>query len=132
LNARHAGVERKIKFVICDAGRLPWRDHVFDAAVTMNAMHHISHFRKVLNEILRLVKPGGKIVLADFRPRGFQILARAHRAEGKMHPREVHDFGELQRFLRRQGLATRLRRGCNQEVLVARLPAAPDARKRSS
>jgi SAM-dependent methyltransferase len=125
LNARYAGVEEKIHFVVQDAARLPWPDAMFDAAVTMNAMHHIAHFEQVLEEMVRVVKPGGKVVLADFSPRGFQIIARAHRAEGKTHPHERYDFRELQRVLRKHGLVTRLRKGCNQEVLVARVPAVP-------
>jgi ubiquinone/menaquinone biosynthesis C-methylase UbiE len=124
LNARYGGVEEKIRFVLQDAARLPWRDCTFDAAVTMNAMHHIAHFEQVLEEMLLVVKPGGKVVLGDFSPRGFQIIARAHRAEGKTHPHEHYDFGELQRLLRERGLVTRLRKGCNQEVLVARVPVA--------
>jgi ubiquinone/menaquinone biosynthesis C-methylase UbiE len=123
LNARYAGVEEKIQFVMQDAARLPWRDCPFDAAVTVNAMHHIAHFEQVMQEMLRVVKPGGKVVLADFSPRGFQMVARAHRAEGKIHPHEHYDFRELQRSLRERGLTTRLRKGCNQEVLVARVPA---------
>jgi ubiquinone/menaquinone biosynthesis C-methylase UbiE len=124
LNARYAGVEGKIRFLVRDAGRLAWGAGTFDAAVTMNAMHHIAHFNQVLKEMLRVVKPGGKLVLADFSPRGFQIIAREHRAEGKTHPHEHYDFRELQRWLRKRGLATRRRKGCNQEVLVAHLPAA--------
>jgi ubiquinone/menaquinone biosynthesis C-methylase UbiE len=124
LNARYAGVEKKIRFILQDAARLPWPDGTFDAAVTMNAMHHIAHFERVLEEMLRVVKPGGKIVLADFSPRGFQIIARAHRAEGKIHPHEPNDFRELQRLLRERGWVARRRKGCNQEALAARVPAA--------
>jgi len=125
LNARYAGLEDKIQFVLQDAARLPWPDRTFDAAVTMNAMHHIPHFRQVLEEMLRVVKPAGKLVLSDLSPRGFQIMAGAHRTEGKTHPHERYQFRELQRLLRERGLGTRLRKGCNQEVLVACLaPAA--------
>ena len=91
LSARYAGVEEKIRFVLRDAARLPWRAGAFDAAVTMNAI---------------------------------QILAREHRAEGKTHPRERYDFRKLQRSLRDRGLATRLCKGCNQQVLLALVPAA--------
>jgi ubiquinone/menaquinone biosynthesis C-methylase UbiE len=119
LHARHAGVAQKIRFVLRDAARLPWPAATFDAAVTMNAMHHIKHFEQVLREMLRVVKSGGKLVLADFSPRGFQIIAREHRAEGREHPREHHDFEELQRALRKRGLATRQCKGCNQQVLIA-------------
>jgi ubiquinone/menaquinone biosynthesis C-methylase UbiE len=124
LNARYAGVEKKIRFVVQDAVRLPWPRGTFDAAVTMNATHHIAHFRQVLKEMLRVVKPGGKVVLADFSPRGFQIIAREHRAQGKTHPRERYDLRELERFLRKRGLRTRRRKGSNQEMLVARIPVS--------
>lgn len=124
LNARYAGVESRIEFVVQDATHLPWPDRTFEAAVTMNAMHHIQDLDRVLLELLRVVKPGGKLVLADFAPRGFQRIERAHRAEGKTHPRLVHHFSELRQFLRQRGLTTRLRKGCNEEVLVARLPVS--------
>lgn len=124
LNARYAGVEHKIQFVLQDAAHLPWAGPTFDAAVTVNAMHHIKHFQHVVEEMLRVVRPGGKIVMADFSPRGFQIVSRAHRAEGKTHPREPYDFRVLRRSLQERGLVTRLRKGCNQEVLVAHVPAA--------
>jgi len=124
LNARYAGLEERIQFVVQDAACLPWPNATFDAVVTLNAMHHIVNFEQALDEMLRVVKPGGKVVLADFSPRGFQIVARAHRAEGKTHPHEHYDIRELQRVLRKRGLVTRLRQGCNQEVLVARVPAA--------
>ena len=124
LNARFHKVEDRITFVLQDATRLPWPDHSFGAVVTMNAMHHIRNLEPVLKEMLRVVKPGGKLVLADFSPRGFQNIARAHRAEGKLHPREPHSFRALQQSLRKRGVTTRLRKGCNEEVLVAQVPAA--------
>ena len=127
LNARYAGVEKRIRFALRDAGRLPWEAGTFDAAVSMNAMHHIAHFKQVLGEMVRVVKPGGKIVLADFSPRGFQIIARDHREQAKTHPRERHDFRELQWWLGTQGITTHLRKGSKQEVLVAVLPDEGEA-----
>ena len=90
----------------------------------MNAMHHIKNLRPVLKEMLRVLKPGGRLVLADFSPRGFQSIARTHRAAGKMHPRKPHSFRDLQKFFQKCGLVARLRKGCNQEVLVVQGPAA--------
>lgn len=34
---------------------------------------------RVIDEILRIAKPGGKIVLADFNSRGFAIMNKVHR-----------------------------------------------------
>jgi ubiquinone/menaquinone biosynthesis C-methylase UbiE len=128
LYAQHAGVEGKITFVLQDAAKLPWAGKTFDAVVTMNAMHHIPHFQQVLEEMVRVTRPGGKILLADFSPRGFQIVARSHRAEGRVHPRAHHDFRQLGRQLRERGLATCLFKGCHQEILLARLPAQIEPR----
>ena len=123
LNARYHRVEDRIKFVLQDAAKLPWADATFGAAVSLNAMHHIRDFQPVLEEMLRVVKPGGKVVLADFTTRGFQNMDRAHRADGKTHLREPHAFRELQMLLRKRGIAAKLRKGGNEEVLVAQVPA---------
>ncbi len=119
LNARYAGVEEKIQFILQDAKSLSWPDRTFDAVVTMNTLHHLSQFQPVFEEMLRIVKPDGKIVLADFSPRGFQLMDRAHRAEGKTYPRHRHDFNILQKQLRDRGWTTRRHQGCQQECLVA-------------
>jgi ubiquinone/menaquinone biosynthesis C-methylase UbiE len=119
LNAAYAGVQSKIRYIIKDAASLPWPDETFDAVLTMNAIHHIPDFERVLREMQRVVKPTGKIVLADFSPRGFQVMSQIHRSEGRVHQRHFHDLRNFQRLLRSQGWATRLRRGYLQEVLVA-------------
>ncbi|NCC84790.1 MAG: class I SAM-dependent methyltransferase [Clostridia bacterium] len=119
LNAAYAGIQGKIRYLIQDAASLPWPDKTFDAVLTMNAIHHIPHFEQVLGEMQRVVKPKGKIVLADFSPRGFQVIGRIHRSEGKVHQRHFHDLRNFQKLLRSQGWTTRLRKGYLQEVLVA-------------
>lgn len=122
LNARYARLKTKIQYVLCDAARLPWPDHSFDAVVTMNAIHHLPHFPQVLVEILRVIKLTGKIVLADLSPRGFQIMARFHRSEGNIHEHHRVAFREVQTLLRHRGWITQLRKGNLQEVLVAQGP----------
>jgi ubiquinone/menaquinone biosynthesis C-methylase UbiE len=119
LNAAYAGIQGKIRYLIQDAASLPWPDKTFDAVLTMNAIHHIPHFEQVLGEMQRVVKSKGKIVLADFSPRGFQVIGRIHRSEGKVHQRHFHDLRNFQKLLRSQGWTTRLRKGYLQEVLVA-------------
>lgn len=42
---------------------------------------------RVIDEILRIAKPGGKIVLADFNSRGFAIMNEVHRHEQRIHAR---------------------------------------------
>lgn len=119
LNIRYEGVKTRIKYVLQDAAHLPWPAGTFDAVVTMNALHHLPHLDRVLEEMLRVVKPDGKLVLADLSPRGFQILEHAHRSEGHVHERHPHDFRGLKTWLHNRGWITRHRKGKLQEVIVA-------------
>jgi ubiquinone/menaquinone biosynthesis C-methylase UbiE len=119
LNARYAGVKTKIKYVLQDAAHLPWPDQTFDTVVTMNAIHHIPHFHQVLEEMLRVVRPAGKLVLADLSSRGFQIMARFHRSEGNIHEHHPRRFRDFLEHLRARGWTARLSKGRLQEVLVA-------------
>ncbi|HLD12506.1 MAG TPA: class I SAM-dependent methyltransferase [Candidatus Nanoarchaeia archaeon] len=67
--------------VVARAESLPFRDHIFDAVVSVTALHH-ADFKQALREIKRVVKPNGQIVLSllklgkntPVRLKGFQKL----------------------------------------------------------
>ncbi len=46
-----------------DAQRLPFRDAAFDAVVSFAALEHIPDPRRVVAEMLRVLKPGGRVYL---------------------------------------------------------------------
>jgi ubiquinone/menaquinone biosynthesis C-methylase UbiE len=48
-----------------DASALPYNDHRFTAVITRYSLHHIIDPRAVLAEMVRVCKPGGKIVVID-------------------------------------------------------------------
>jgi len=48
-----------------DAGNLSFADHAFDVAVAMFVMSVVPDPARVLNEMYRVVKPGGKIVTVN-------------------------------------------------------------------
>jgi ubiquinone/menaquinone biosynthesis C-methylase UbiE len=119
LEATYAGVAERIEFVLGDARQLPWPRAAFDAVVSMNAFHHLDDPEGVFNETLRVLKPAGKLVLADFSPDGFEIMAAIHRAEGQSHPYPPSQFARWEARLREPGFLVRRFRGHHQEVLVA-------------
>ncbi len=114
-----------LRFVLHNAEQLPWRDASFGAVVSMNTFHHLEHPMRVFKEMMRLIQPGGKLVLCDFSPRGFQIFDRIHRLEGRTHPRLKNGLTEFAHALRKAGWKSKRAKGCNQELLIAIAPAAP-------
>ena len=126
LNAADAGVSRGIRFVIADGADLPFPARSFDAVVSMNALHHIRDHRSVIGEMLRVLKPGGKIVLADFDAKGFRIFDRVHASEGRIHERRPYRWDGIAARLRRAGWRIRRARGENTEVLLGEGRATRD------
>lgn len=130
LHVTRTATGRRIRFALEDAGKLPWKAATFDTVVTVNTFHHLENPMRVFEEMLRVLRPGGKMVLCDFSPRGFQIFDRIHRFEGGTHPRLKEGLAPFGRLLRQRGWKTRRSKGCNQEILVASAPSASTDRNR--
>ncbi len=129
LHVRRTRAGHRIRFVAHDAEHLPWPDASFDTVASVNTFHHLEHPMFVFREMLRVLKPGGKLVLCDFSPRGFQIFDRIHKFEGGTHPRLKNGLAEFRRRLPCPGWKTRRFKGCNQEILVVIAPPAPTKTK---
>ncbi len=56
---------RNVSFREGSATDLPFAEDAFDTVVTRLAIHHFSEPRQVLGEISRVLRPGGRLVLAD-------------------------------------------------------------------
>jgi 2-polyprenyl-3-methyl-5-hydroxy-6-metoxy-1,4-benzoquinol methylase len=78
LEAAHAGVADRITFVLADARNLPWPAGSFDAVTSWNVFHHLEDPGRVFAEMLRVLKPTGKLILADFSMSGFRIMDAIH------------------------------------------------------
>jgi SAM-dependent methyltransferase len=64
----------------------PFPDQSFDAVATLNALQHLDDGPAVFREMRRVVKPSGKILLAELTDEGFALVARVHESEGRVHP----------------------------------------------
>jgi ubiquinone/menaquinone biosynthesis C-methylase UbiE len=70
--AGSAGVENQVRFEIGDARRLPFPDHHFDLVMCNSLLHHAADPLATLNELARVARPQGALLLTDLRrPSGF-------------------------------------------------------------
>ena len=64
---RAEGLDGRAFFVLADAGRLGFRDAFFDVVISNSLLHHLPEPVPVFNEMARVAKPGGLVLLRDFR-----------------------------------------------------------------
>lgn len=60
-------VEDKFSFLNADASKLPFEDESFDTVIMNDAMEHVQEPEKVLDEIYRVLKKGGRLYV-NFPP----------------------------------------------------------------
>jgi len=64
-NARQAGVEDKVRFMVSTAAALPFPDNSFDLVMSYASLHHWLEPVTVFNEIERVVKKSGSFIIRD-------------------------------------------------------------------
>lgn len=66
-HAKDMDLDEKVSFRMSDAGRLPFEDHSIDLVVSTLSLHHWWDPIMVMNEIARVVRPGGAFLIFDIR-----------------------------------------------------------------
>jgi arsenite methyltransferase len=94
-NARAEGVAERVELCDGDARRLPFDQQSFDVVVSSMALHNIpgaSGRAAAVAEIVRVLKPGGRVAILDFRHTGQYAAALAAAGLGEVH-RSRRRFG---------------------------------------
>jgi len=55
---------------LADAENLPFGDNEFDAVFSYHSMHHMDNLNKVVDEIFRVCKNGGFVLISDLHEEG--------------------------------------------------------------
>ena len=75
-NAMEYGLtDERLKYFISNACELPFEDESFEAAFSSGSLHEWESPVDVINEIIRVLKPGGQIFISDLK-RNTGFLAR--------------------------------------------------------
>lgn len=65
--ARAAGLQNRVRFELGDGNRLAFPDGSFDLVLCNSVLHHLADPVRVLDEIARVARPGGAVLLRDLR-----------------------------------------------------------------
>lgn len=113
--ARYAAV----RYIRADALRLPFKDSTFDAVFTIDVIEHVGQERQMVAEALRVLRPGGKLILttpsATIRVAPFFIQRWIDRRWGHTHVRGYRE-DYLGALLREHG-------GCHVKVTPVAMTA---------
>ncbi|MDQ1280539.1 MAG: hypothetical protein QG670_1802 [Thermoproteota archaeon] len=98
---------QNVRFEVGEAENLPFGDSYFDAIVTRLTFHHFTSPARVLGEMVRVLRRGGKLIIADVISSENTREAEIHNAlEALRDPSHLKmlSFKELKSFVETSGL----------------------------
>jgi len=119
LNIMHSGLEKQIDFRIEDGECTSFAAASFDVVFSVNVLHHLVNPYRVIDELIRILAPGGKLVISDFSKKGFGIMDKIHALEGKTHEVGKASLLDAEKYLSKNGFSIEKARSAYQYVVVA-------------
>jgi demethylmenaquinone methyltransferase/2-methoxy-6-polyprenyl-1,4-benzoquinol methylase len=74
------GYHGNLSYVQADAETLPFPDNYFDIVSIAFGLRNVTHKERALTSILRVLKPGGRLLILEFSKPGNELLEKAYDA----------------------------------------------------
>jgi tocopherol O-methyltransferase len=88
--AKNAGLEEKVQFQVANALEMPFPDNQFDLVWSLESGEHMPDKTQFLAECYRVLRPGGKLILATWCHRSTDSVAGALTKDEKRHLAEIY------------------------------------------
>ncbi len=74
------GVAGNVRFVQADAEKLPFPDNYFDVVTIAFGLRNVTHKEDAIASMLRVLKPGGRLLVLEFSKPTNQLFSKAYDA----------------------------------------------------
>ena len=95
-NAADSGVDGRVEFEMGSAEEMPFADDTFDMVVCLSTLHLLDNPVNMLDEVQRVLKPGGRFYIRDYRRTWLGALSG--------HIKACYTPSEASDLLKRSGL----------------------------
>ena len=119
LNIAYSGLEKQVNFRIEDGEHTSFSDASFNVVFSVNVLHHLANPYRVIDELIRILAPGGKLVVSDFSKKGFNIMDKIHALDGKKHQSGTVSLSDVEKHLLKMGFSIKKAKSVYQHVIVA-------------
>ncbi|MDD3905741.1 MAG: class I SAM-dependent methyltransferase [Candidatus Omnitrophica bacterium] len=119
LNIAYNGLEKQVDFRIEDGERTSFADASFDVVFSVNVLHHLANPYRVINDLIRVLAPHGKLIISDFSKKGFDVMNKIHALEGKTHESGKVSLSDAEKYLSNKGFSIKKAKSIYQHIVVA-------------
>ena len=119
LNIAYSDLEKQVGFRIEDGERTSFANASFDVVFSVNVIHHLANPYKVIDELIRVLSPGGKLVISDFSKKGFGVMDKIHALDGKKHESGKASLLDIEKYMAKKGFSIKKAKSAYQHIVVA-------------
>ena len=88
-------VSGRIEFMNMDAQSLKFQDGSFSTVISANLLHDVREPKRVVEEMMRVTKPKGTIVVSDLNKKGKALVNRVYRIDREIHRGKPIDLEKM-------------------------------------